>query len=104
MPAPLDALCRSGANCSTCRDPSKGPWRDQVAAAYAVPADWPACPKGLPMGWAPAGRCERCGADWHALADCPIPEDYKPTPESATAGGCGCDGSQTRDAGDRPAD
>lgn len=37
-------------------------------------------------------RCCRCyGA--HELARCPIPAGYVATPQSATAGRCGCDGS-----------
>lgn len=47
--------------------------------------------------------CRRCGATWHELADCPIHEGEEPTPQDATAGGCGCDGSQTAPATDRPA-
>lgn len=47
-----------------------------------------------------SATCSRCWSPAHSVDACPIPPDH--TEAKATSGGCGCDGSQTRDAGDRP--
>jgi hypothetical protein len=73
-------LCRPQTHCITCRDPKAQAWRDGISKAYDVPADWPTCPKGYPMG-----------------AKIEAPERIPLTPEQAAAqakrGGC-CNGGE----------
>jgi hypothetical protein len=38
------------------------------------------------------GRCERCGADWHDVADCPIPPGLTPEESKRTSAMGGCCG------------
>lgn len=91
---PLRVICAPRTHCPTCRARTDvgERFRAQAAAAYGcVPADWPACPEGIPMG----ATCGNCGADWHRLGDCPLPHEYQATDYARDAKGsegCNCGG------------
>lgn len=46
----LTLICDTGAHCTACRA-ADATFRDSLADVYAVPADWPVCPHGRPMGY-----------------------------------------------------